>query len=154
MARLATAAVRQWLPVRNAGTAGTRLAGPHSMSVRASLLASFLLVLFACGDEDAVTGPCTANYVAGLSITVTDAVTGAPVEGVTAEIRDGSWVDPYVTVSGHTVMGAGERPGVYTITIRKDGYLDWTRSGVRVTMTSDRCHVRPVRLEAALIPKK
>jgi hypothetical protein len=120
------------------------------MSAKLSLLASLLLVFSACG-EDAGTGPCTPEYVAGLSITVTDAVTGAPVEGVTAEIRDGSWVDPYVTVSGNTVRGAGERRGVYTITIRKDGYADWTTSRVRVT--GDRCHVRCVRLHAALVPK-
>ena len=120
------------------------------MSARACLIASALLVLYACGD-DTLTGPCTANYVTGLSISVTDAVTGAPVVGVSAEIREGSWVDPYVMVSGNTVMGAGERRGVYTITIRKDGYADWTRSGVKVT--GDRCHVRTVRLEAALVPK-
>ncbi len=93
---------------------------------------------------------CTTVYVYGLSVTVTDAVSGSPVEGVAAEIRDGSWVDPYLLVRGNTVMGAGERQGVYAITIQKDGYLEWTRSGVRVTMTADGCHVQGVRLDAPL----
>jgi len=76
-----------------------------------------------------------------------------PVEAVAAEIRDGDWVDPNVTVLGNTVMGAGERPGVYTITVRKSGYADWTRAGVAVGMTADGCHVSGVHLDAALVPR-
>ncbi len=121
------------------------------MMVRLASVAALVLVLLGCEDHSVVR-PCTANYVFGLSISVTDAVSAAPVEGVAAEIRDGAWVDPNVTVLGNTVMGAGERPGVYMVTVRKSGYADWTRSGVTVRMTSDGCHVDPVRLDAALVP--
>ncbi len=126
------------------------------MTVRLAAIAALPLALLGCqGSSPSPSRACTAVYAYGLSITVTDAVTAAPVEDVTTEIRDGTgWVDPYLTVLGNTVMGAGERPGVYTITVRKDGYADWTRSGVTVTMTLDRCHVQGVHLDAALVPKQ
>jgi hypothetical protein len=116
-------------------------------------LGALLLMSTGCGD-DRVGGPlyeaCTAIFAYGLSIDVTDAVTGAPLEGVSAEVRDGDFVDPYVSVFGSTVVGAGERAGVYTVVIRKEGYRDWTRSGIVVT--ADRCHVMGVHLDAALEP--
>jgi len=123
------------------------------MTARFPLLAGLLLLLLGC-DHTSPSRACTALYAFGLSITVTDAVTAAPIEGVAAEIRDGTgWVDPNVTVFGNTVMGAGERPGVYSITVRKSGYAEWTRSGVAVGMTSDGCHVQGVHLDAALVPR-
>ncbi len=123
------------------------------MTIRLSCVATLLLVLVCCQDSSP-SRVCTAVYAYGLSVTVTDAVSAAPVEGVTAEIRDGTgWVDPYVTVLGNNVMGAGERPGVYTIAVRKSGYADWTRSGVTVRMGSDGCHVEGVHLDAALVPR-
>ncbi len=123
------------------------------MTVRLPWLAALLLVLPGCQTSSPARA-CTALYAYGLSVTVTDAATAAPVEGAAAEIRDGSWIDPQVTVLGNTVMGAGERPGVYAITVRKSGYADWTRSGVSVRMGSDGCHVEGVHLDAALVPKR
>ncbi len=122
------------------------------MTVRLALLAALVAILPGCGDHSVVRA-CTADYVFGLSISVTDAAPAAPVGGVAAEIRDGSWVDPQLAVVGNTVMGAGERPGVYAITIRKSGYADWTKGGVTVRMTSDGCHVQGVHLDAALVPR-
>jgi hypothetical protein len=125
------------------------------MNVRTRLAVALAAAAFtsACDNPAGVDDglACTAIYVYGITVTVTDATTGAPVEGITAEIREGAYVDPNVTVFGNTVAGAGERAGVYTVTVRKEGYEDWTRSGV--TVTADRCHVQGVALAAALVPK-
>ena len=48
------------------------------------------------------------------------------------------------------MVGAGERPGTYDITITKDGFMTWTAENV--TVTADECHVIPVSLDANLIP--
>jgi len=123
------------------------------MTARLSWLAALSLVLLGC-DHSSPSRACTTLYAYGLSITVTDAVTAAPLEGAAAEIRDGTgWVDPNVTVLGNTVMGAGERPGVYTVTVRRSGYADWMKAGVAVGTTSDGCHVQGVHLDAALVPR-
>jgi hypothetical protein len=125
--------------------------GPKPMKKLLARAVTLLMILGAVGcDDDSFTNACTAIYVYGVSIEVKDAVTGAPLEGVTAEIRDGAFVDPSVVVSTSIVNGAGERAGTYSIVIRKAGYRDWTKTGVVVT--ADRCHVKGVRLVAALDP--
>jgi hypothetical protein len=46
------------------------------------------------------------------------------------------------------LTGAGEHAGIFRVTVRKPGYRDWVRSGVRVTR--DACHVQPTTLTALL----
>jgi hypothetical protein len=100
----------------------------------------------ACGPD------CALPVITpSLSITVRDAVTGAPVEDVTVEVRQGDVVALKVTgVKGGRMSGSvGE--GVYTIRIAKDGYEDWIRTGVTVT-EGDGCNTGGVTLVARLQP--
>jgi 6,7-dimethyl-8-ribityllumazine synthase len=100
---------------------------------------------------------CTDILVAGLVVEVRDATTSEPAAfGARGEIRDGSYVEMLQVEGGGTVdpatalrlVGAWERPGVYSVVVRKEGYRDWTVSGVLVE--ADACHVLRVTLRAAL----
>ena len=46
--------------------------------------------------------------------------------------------------------GANEHAGLFTVTVTKSGYRDWTKSDVRVT--ADECHVNTTKLTALLQP--
>ena len=92
---------------------------------------------------------CTANYVYGLAIYVSDRTSQVSlVDNQTiVVVRDGSFADTAVAFAG-VFNAAGERPGVFTVTAERVGYQKWTQSNVRVT--ADECHVRPVDLHARL----
>lgn len=100
---------------------------------------------------------CTDILVAGLEVEVRDAVTGEPAAfGARGEIRDGSYVEMLQvegfgtidTATALMLVGAWERPGVYSVVVRKEGYRDWTVSGIVVE--ADACHVLRVVVQAAL----
>lgn len=99
---------------------------------------------------------CTANYVFGLSVTVVDSTTGGPPASALLIARNGAFVDSvgprepvsYVTGPFLVLDAAGEREGTYDVTVRAQGYRNWTRTGVRVT--AGECHVHPVALTARL----
>ena len=109
----------------------------------------------ACDLLDSDPALCTDEFVYGLHVTVQDSVTGAPAaSGAQLIARDGAYADT-VTVppaaedpDNWVLQAAGERPGVYTVTVRKAGFLAWERTGVVVT--ADDCHVRTVELTARL----
>lgn len=105
-------------------------------------------LLAACGDS---TGPvCTTEFVYGLNITVRDGAGAPAAEGATGTAVDGNHTETLMVLDDHTLVGAGERPGTYDITIDKVGYMTWSAENVRVT--ADECHVIGVSLEANLIP--
>lgn len=87
---------------------------------------------------------------AGIQVKIRDASTGAPAAyGAVAIAQDQSYTDtrrPFF--DSLTVAGVFERPGVYTVEVRKTGYRDWQQANVVVT--SDECHVRTVTFEARL----
>lgn len=100
---------------------------------------------------------CTENFVFGLQVAVQDSSTGsAAASGAQLIAQDGAWADtvgfppnrPDLDVQ--PLVSAGERPGTYTVTVRKGGFRDWQRTGVVVT--ADECHVHPVELTARLQP--
>ena len=100
---------------------------------------------------------CTGQFVYGLGVQVQDSVTGAWIaSGATLTARDGAFVDSAsARGSGpewdaQPLAAAGERPGTYDVTVRREGYRLWTRSGVQVE--GGTCHVRPVQLVARLQP--
>jgi hypothetical protein len=117
-----------------------------------ALLAVTGLLLPAC---DLIAPVCTLEAVAGLNVTVEDSLTGAPAaSGAQLIAPDGAFAD---TVSfppnrpdldPQPLPSAWERPGTYTVTVRKSGYVDWVRRGVLVT--AGKCHVRAVALTARL----
>jgi hypothetical protein len=97
-------------------------------------------------------GACTAEARAGINLVVSDSVTGAPAAaGAIGVARDGTYADTLVSLDGHTMAGAWERPGIYTVSVSKTGYVAWTLGGVRVS--DGGCHVQGVMLEARLKPE-
>jgi len=102
---------------------------------------------------------CTDNFVVGIAVTVQDSLTGAPAaSGAMLIAREGAYADtavvpPNAPNPDSRVLGAaGERPGTYTVTVSKNGYRTWERTGVVVTMDEYGCHVRTVELVARLQP--
>jgi hypothetical protein len=123
----------------------SRLVGPALAAV----------ALAACNLVESREPICTGVFVWGLRVTVQDSVTGAPAaSGAQLIARDGAYADTSAfppdrpDLDGQPLVGAGERPGTYTVTVRKSGFMEWVRTGVVVT--ADECHVRPVDVAARL----
>ncbi|MAZ71648.1 MAG: hypothetical protein CMC70_00740 [Flavobacteriaceae bacterium] len=109
------------------------------------LVLFFVAICFACsGDDDTGTEepvPCTEEFVYGLSVQVRDAATGAIISGgVTVVAQDGTYTET-LDFMFDTHVGAGERPGVYTLTASKEGFVTKMAGPVTVELTEDMCHV-------------
>jgi len=113
------------------------------------------------GDSDPLSpGPCTAIYVAGVLVEVSDSETGFPAAcGATLIVTEGSYQEENagICLSGRPdeeqyqwLTGAYERPGVYTLRIEKHGYVPWEQAAVVVEAGG--CHVQTVDLVVALEP--
>jgi len=93
---------------------------------------------------------CTTVFVYGLNVTVTDAETGAAITGATLTLTDES--QPYTEildeVRSGVYVGAGERPGQYTLIAEAPGYKPQTIAGI--VITADECHVIPVQIQVAM----
>jgi hypothetical protein len=95
--------------------------------------------------------PCTPSIEPGLVVVIKDALTSEPIAAEVV-LRDGDYEevvggnDPG-SISG-TYAGAFERPGVYTITIRGEGYGTVVLEMVEVT--ADECHVNTEQITIAL----
>lgn len=122
----------------------TRLARPVALA-----LAIAWPLIGACATDQIV---CTASFAYGISVQVQDSVSGAAAaSGARLVLRDGAYVETVdQSLGGVSLSGAGERPGLYSVTVEKTGYHDWTRTNVRVT--ADECHVQGVSLTARLQP--
>ena len=103
-----------------------------------------------------VSHPCAEVFIAGLIVEVRDAATGEPAAfNARGEIRDLGYLEVLrLDLSGGQVpetalrlIGAWERPGVYSVVVRKDGYRDWSSEAV---VDQGECNVRTVTLQAAL----
>ena len=112
------------------------------------------LALVASTACDAITGGqiCTTEARPAVSVDVRDSTTGAPaVRNAIIVASLGAFAD---TASSSIFDGpyglAHERPGTYTVTVQKQGYRQWSLSGVRVT--KGECHVRTASLVARLQP--
>lgn len=93
---------------------------------------------------------CTAMYAYGVSVTVINSQTGAPVDGVVLTLTDGAYTETMQAFPSGGYVGAGERPGTYTLTVRADGFADKTMENIVVT--ADECHVIGVSRQIALDP--
>lgn len=116
-----------------------------------------VLAATACSGSTPTGLACSANYVYGLSLEVRNAVSGAPItDSASVVIRDGSYVESYgyLGPAGQPLSGrlsaAGERPGTYSISIRKAGFAPYDTTGIKVT--GDVCHVHGVQVIAELQP--
>ena len=108
-----------------------------------------LIVLVLCSacnlDEKDTLDPvfCTEELVAGLEISVKDAANTDLflVSGITVVAMDGNYTETLVNFTDtDTFVGAFERTGTYTITVRGDGYETFT-STIPIIVDKDICHV-------------
>jgi hypothetical protein len=126
-----------------------------------ALLAGGALLLAACSAYS--TGEpeqyCTAELRPGIVVEIRDAESGAPLAHAAAgEVRDGDYVDElkpgmfenYAFETMYARVAAHERPGIYSVEVRRAGYQTWTASGVRVEDAP--CHAQTVTLQARLVP--
>lgn len=102
---------------------------------------------------------CTAEARAAVNLRIQDSASGAGIAaGTTVVLRDGAFVDSLSIPADRTdlndqplsTMNTYERAGRYDITVRRNGYATWTRSGVVVT--AGECHVNAVTVVARLQP--
>jgi hypothetical protein len=98
---------------------------------------------------------CSPAQLFAIYVAPIDAVSRTPVpEGATLIIRDGTYVDSAQFATGladRPVLVAGfDRAGTYDVLVRRPGYRNWTREGVRVTRGGTCGDVRPVELIAEL----
>lgn len=110
------------------------------------------LLLFSCKNKDDDTEPlnCTDIFVFGLSVQVRDINTGEIIlNNISVTAVDGSYEEELV-FSFDTFIGAGERPGNYTLTVEADGYLTLITPTIQVD--ADECHVIPEIVELVLEP--
>src|SRR5688572_21275483 len=92
-----------------------------------------------CGEPSPI---CTALAVSALHVTVLEAATNQPICDAEVTVTDGGFSEAlrvFPATGDCHYSGPFERPGTYTITVRRAGYSTEVRSGVRVT--SDECHV-------------
>jgi hypothetical protein len=116
-------------------------------------LASLPLAGVACSD----TVVCDLSLHYGITVYVQDSVSGAfAASGARLVLRDGAYADSMEypanrpDLDAGQLYGAPERPGLYSVTVRKPTYQDWMRTNVQVTQGT--CHVHEVRLAARLQP--
>ncbi|MGY8779150.1 MAG: hypothetical protein ACKVIN_13650 [Longimicrobiales bacterium] len=118
----------------------------HFIASAAALLQ--VLLSTACGVTEPQGISCTREFRYGVTAAVTDAADGTQAtEGLSGVLTEGSYREE-MEVGGNVLVGAGERAGLYELTIMADGYVAWTESALEVT--ADKCHVDPVSLEVLL----
>ncbi len=98
--------------------------------------------------------PCTPSIEPAITVTVSDAQTGEPLEA-TIVVRDGTFQEELklrgVTAAGQMIYGgAFERPGVYSVKTSKEGYEPSVLENIKVTQ--DQCHVVTRQLSVVLTP--
>lgn len=98
--------------------------------------------------------PCTPSIEPAITVTVSDAQTGAPLEA-TIVVKDGNFQEELtlrgVTAAGQMIYGgAFERPGVYLVETYKEDYEPSVLENI--TVTKDQCHVVTRKLSVLLNP--
>ena len=86
---------------------------------------------FACSDP-----PRISDFA--INVAVRDSASNQPVaRGATVIARDGAYSDsvtiPAASFDQLLIGLALKRIGTYSVTVRKDGYADWLKTGVQVT---------------------
>ena len=121
--------------------------GPGYAVAMKRAAAVLMTLLTGCNVPFTPAGPggCSTDFVPAVEVEIIDAETGSPAaEGVDGRVFDGAYSDSLTpkrsAVGGLlSLAGAGERPGLYFIRLRKPGYRDWVMS--RVQVGKDECHV-------------
>jgi hypothetical protein len=118
-------------------------------------VAGLSVIVNACALTDSLATTCDAVFIFGVAVTVEDSASGqSTASGAQLIVRSGSYADSMSIpadrpdLDAAPLLGAGERTGVFILTVRKSGFHDWVRSGVRVA--GDECHPRTTELVAKL----
>jgi len=90
---------------------------------------------------------CTTQFVYGLTVAVMDEQ-DEPVAGAVLTLRDGAYTEQMTEREPGLYIGAGERPGVYTLTVEALGFASSTVENI--VITADLCHVIPVGRQVTL----
>ena len=75
---------------------------------RAMMVVLVQVAACGCGTRPPGTA-CTAPYAYGVSVTLTDATTGAPISNATLALTEGTYVETMQFMPGGDYVGAGER---------------------------------------------
>ena len=123
--------------------------------MKRALLAAAALGLAACAVPSDPNYACTAVFVPGVTVTITDSLTGtiAGMTGAWAAAREGTYSDSAAALSlpSQLVVNlAGERVGTYVVSVGATGYKTQSTSGVTV-VKPDACHVKTVLINARLV---
>lgn len=98
--------------------------------------------------------PCTELYAYGLTVRLSDAATGDPISGATLVLTEGAYIETMQELSAEfnpgAYVGAGERPGIYTLTVQAEGYQSTVIQDI--VIVSDVCHVIGRALDVQLSP--
>lgn len=96
-------------------------------------------------------GECPAVVEPAIIVTIRDAETFRPLaDEARGSIRDGAYLDSLRPYQPNVSRAAGDqREGTYAVEIRRSGYQEWTRAGVRVVR--DGCFLRTQRITADLV---
>ena len=97
---------------------------------------------------------CTADPKFALQVIITDSISGSrSASGATIVARDGSFADSVQIRVGadfdsfFPALGL-DRPGLYTLSVRRVGYKDWARNRIRAN--SGNCGVEMVNVPVLL----
>lgn len=105
---------------------------------------------------DVGSSTCESDFEPAVKVTVRDSVTdGLITLGAFGVLEDGSYRDVmlYHTDASNlpSLWGGLGRVGTYTVTVTRDGYVSWQRTGV-VVHTQDACHLGTAYMVARLVP--
>lgn len=113
--------------------------------------AAVLVTLATAACAPGMGAVCTDEFAYGLTVTVTDAVTGDRICDAVVTATDGDHEETLEALLGDecVYIGAGERAGTYRVQAVKDGFAAAAAEGVVVA--EDECHVigEQVTLELA-----
>lgn len=124
------------------------------MMVATRLLGACALLM--CAGCSLISAPvCDGEFVSAVNVRVVDSASGAmAASGAQLLVRDGAFADSMSLPANRTDLdalslhAAGERAGTYAVTVRKDGYRDWTQANVQAER--DACHVTKISLTALM----
>lgn len=92
---------------------------------------------------------CTQLYAYGVTINLVSPG-GQAVTGATLTLSEGTYTETMQEVMPGSYVGAGERPGRYSVQVQAPGYLPATLTDL--VAGSDECHVIGVARTVVLAP--
>lgn len=133
------------LPVTGSGSWDTT--GTMCKNLSLTLL---LTLLIGCNSGGKDLGhACTAEYRAGVTLTLTEAGIGEPITDATAVLTADGFEETMKQPSDGFYWGAHERVGTYSLTVSAPDFLPATQAGIVVP--GDVCHVMTQQIAISLV---